>query len=357
MALLGEASIKVKRAILLAEEFTVSQIAHTTGIKCESVETVVQRLLKDGVLTKVIFAKAIETGMPAAKRGRPKQYYTFADKSKIKMIRDSVDAFSLEHSVVEPDKEKPSNPYFVKVLSLLDSLETSRMELTNDLSNEIEDNIRISREYEELVDENNEIAMAHIDFADARIKYMQGESDDAEDLLIKARNVFRKYEAPEETAINEYLLSAKLNWLAIETRRVFKSEHYESLTVKLGNLADELSSFTFLPSVTSRMREFVISVSQLSSVTSELINSKKKLEEQNYRLYEENERLRIQQQMFNEINLNLSQAVKVSLSREFYYPQQELPEKSLITNERLNLSDNVISIFDRVGKKRKAAAK
>lgn len=352
MALLGEVSIKVKRALLLTEKFTVSQIADITGIKYESVETVIQRLLKDGIITKADLANTFRDGMPA-KRGRPKQYYTFADKSKIEMLRNNLDAFLLERSIVDPDKEKPQNPYFVKAVSLIDSLETSRMELTNDLLKEIEDNLKISREYEELVDESNEIAIAYIEFAEARIKYLQGESEDAEDLLIKARNVFHKYEVPEENAINEYLLSSKLRQLAIETRKALKSENYEALANKLSNLADEVPLSTFLPSVTSQLREFISAASQLSSVTSELIHNKKKLEEQNYMLYEENERLKIQQEIINEINLNLSQAVNVSLSQEFYYPQQELPQKSLIAGEGLNLPKNVVSIFDKASKKRK----
>ncbi len=76
MAFWGEVSIKVKRAILLTERFTVGQISHITGIKYQSVETVIQRLLKGGMIAKVDFDNLVLSEKATSKQGRPKQYYT-----------------------------------------------------------------------------------------------------------------------------------------------------------------------------------------------------------------------------------------------------------------------------------------
>ncbi|OGW18100.1 MAG: hypothetical protein A3G93_02955 [Nitrospinae bacterium RIFCSPLOWO2_12_FULL_45_22] len=344
----GEVSLKVKRAILIAKKFTVSQIVDITGIKYQSVETVIQRLLKEGALIKVNSDNLVSPEGTTTKKGRPKQYYTFANPEKTKMLRDNLDALLQEQSLVEPSRHKPKNPHFMKALSTIDSLEASCSEITDNLLNEIDINLSLAREYEEMVDENNEIAMAYIDFAQARLEYLREEREEGEKLLENAKNVFKKYKMPEEQSIDEYLISSKLSLAIKETKKAIKNENYEILAHKLNSLTSDFASYSILPSITSRIKEFIETACQLSNLTGDLLGKNRRLEEQIQSLLEENEKLKIQQQLSSEINRNLSEAVKnYSLIPEARYPQHELPKPSLFgEGEPLRLPEKVLTLSE-----------
>lgn len=316
MTILGEVAIKVKRAILLTEKFTVSQIADVTGVKYESVETVIQRLQRDGFLIKADNITTFSKDSMVSKRGRPRQYYTFADSTKAKVIKDTVDAFFTERSFVEPSKNKPKNPHFVKAISLIDSLENSGNELSPELQKDIESNLSLSREYEEMIEEGNEIAVAFNDFAQARLEYLKGEKEDSEELLRKAKSVFQKYKISEESLIDEYLISSKLKSASFNATKAIENETYEDLANILNNLVEDCPNISFSPSVTSLLKEFIALTSQISSKTANLLSNNRNLEGQLHNVLEENERLKIQQGITNEINLDLARAVKSLASQQ-----------------------------------------
>jgi Mn-dependent DtxR family transcriptional regulator len=355
MTILGEVAIKVKRAILLTETFTVSQIADVTGVKYESVETVIQRLQRDGFLIKA--DNTFSKDSTVSKRGRPRQYYTFADSTKVKVIRDTIDVFFTERSFVEPSKAKPQNPHFVEAISLINSLEKSGNEIAPELQKDIESELALSREYEEMIEEGNEIAVAFNDFAQARLEYLKGEKDDAEELLRKAKSVFQKYKISEENLIDEYLISSKLKRASFNAKKAIENETYEDLAKILNNLVEECPNISFSPSVTSLLKEFIALTSQISSKTANLLNNNRNLEGQLHNVLEENEHLKIHQVITNEINLDLARAVKsmASQQQDFSYPQKELPEATFFGNEtRYPFSKKIVDISEAKRKKRVA---
>jgi hypothetical protein len=333
MTMLGEVAIKVKRAILLTETFTVGQIADITGVKYESVETVIQRLQRDGFLIKA--DNTLSKDSTVSKRGRPRQYYTFADLTRVKVIRDTVDIFFTERSFVEPSKTKPQNPHFVKAMSLIDSLEKSGNDLSPELQKDIETDLSLSREYEEMIEAGNKIAEAFNDFAQAKLEYLRGEKEDAEELLRKAKSVFQKYKISEESLIDDYLISSKLKTASLNAKKAIENETYEDLAKILNNIVEDCPDISFSPSVTALLKEFIALTSQISLNTANLLSNNRNLQGQLQNVLEENERLKIQQGITNEINLDLAKAVKslASQQQDFSYPQRELPEATFFGSE------------------------
>jgi predicted transcriptional regulator len=358
MALLGEVAIKVIRVILLTKEFTVSQIADIIAIKHDSVETVIQRLLKDGLLVKVSKADLDLKSKSIAKKGRPKQFYTIAENNKLKILRDRVNAFSLERSIAEPYKNKPSNPHYLRALSIIESVELEKLEFTDQLRNEASNNLALARDYEEMVDENNDVSVACIDFAQAKLEYLKGEKEDAEDLLKNAKNIFRKYELPEEHAVDEYLISSKLKHAIREANKSIKNNAYKTLGEQLLRLADDFSAFPNLPSVTKSIKEFIGISSHISSLTAEYMEKKIVLEKQLHSLTSENQVLRLQQTIALEISADLTGVLKeitATTAKQYIHPAlQPMPEPSFVQLEdSLQLPKNVIRNTGKMSSERK----
>ncbi len=316
MAVWGEVSFKVRRTVLLAGKFTVSQIEDITGIKYQSVETVIQRLLKEGTLVKADAKKDISSVGVVSKKGRPKQYYTFAGDEKIKMLKENLEALSLEHSMAGPVRHKPKNPHFVKAISLINDLESSSSAINENVLNEIENNLSLSKEYEDAFDENNEIALAHIDFAKARLEYLKDDRDEAEKLLITAKDVFKKFEMKEEQSADEYFVSSALKAAVHEIKKTLKHANFETLSDKLNRLFLSFSSCSAFPVIFTKVKEFAEIVGKLSELTATLNSKNRTLENQIYLLLEENYRLKIQNQLSTEINHNLSEVVKITSAQE-----------------------------------------
>ncbi len=348
MAHSGEVIVKVMRAILISKQFSVAQIADLVGVRFDSVETVIQRLLKDGILAKIDKGIGPSVG---AKKGRPIQYY-FVQDNKINILQNRLDAFSIERSLAEPRKNKPNNQHYLKALSIIESIESGKATITDELCQEASVNLGLSRDYEAVVDDVSDIPAAYIDFAEARLEYLRGEREDAEELLIKAKEVFNKHKLPEESAVDEYLTSAKIKHAIQEAKKSIKNNSYE-------NLGDQLTKLGLsrTPSVSSfignLIDDFISVTGQLATLASQQINKNADLEKQIYTLLEENQLLRIQHQIDNEINANLSQAVKnvsaIAATNNLYNRPQAMPESSFIRPQDFVITDTEISQKSRKG--------
>ncbi|MGA9347966.1 MAG: S1 RNA-binding domain-containing protein [Anaerolineae bacterium] len=115
MTVSGEVTFKVKQFIAARERFTIGQVAKLTGLKHKSVETVVQRLVRDGYVVK-----SQET-VPVAGRGRRPLYYTLtADMEKRKELVNEVSAFQPR---AVPVRVHPLSANYIGAHDMLDELE------------------------------------------------------------------------------------------------------------------------------------------------------------------------------------------------------------------------------------------
>ena len=307
MAQFGEVSLKVKRAILLDDKFTVAQIADLTGLKYESVETVIRRLLKEGILIKA------EKAIPfQPKKGRPRQYYIFASEEAKQKLKKEVEAFLLEEALVHPKREVPKNPHFVHANSLIQAAEKGERELTDELIKEIHINLKLAREYEEMITPNPEIAFAYIDFLQARLKYLKEEYEEGEKFLKSAKEVFKKYNmTKEEKEIEEFYRASILNPVLYELEKTVEKGKYEQVLFKIekvSSFAEELIN----PSEQKHLAKFFNIVKNLSHSAQTLKARNEELEAQNRWLQSQNFLLSIEQQIAGEANQILRQETQTS---------------------------------------------
>jgi len=348
MSQLGEVSVKVKRAILIMEKFTIAQIADITGLKYESVETVVQRLLKRGILTKVNenFKQTV------GKKGRPKQYYTFANTETRRVLKNEIDAFWLEKSLVEPDRREPRNPHFMHVTFLIEAVETGRKEFTDSLLEEIKVNLNLAREYEEMVSPNPKIAMSYIDSLQARLEYLREEDEEAERFLKRARSVFKNYHMTEEEQnIDKYYLSLKLAQIIQTAKKLVEQEKYHILEVKLRETLISFPDDFISREIGIQLKEILDLITKLSTSGGKLKIRNEELEQQNEWLRKENFDLQVQQQLVTEINRELLQARreltwKIDIERLYSFFKR--PQFSVVeTLEVLSLPPKIESSLER----------
>jgi len=307
MAQFGEVSLKVKRAILLDDKFTVAQIADLTGLKYESVETVIRRLLKEGILTKA------EKAIPfQPQKGRPRQYYTFTSEEAKQKLKREVEAFLLEETLVHPKREVPKNPHFVYANSLIRAVEKGEKELTDELIKEIHINLKLAREYEEMITPNPEIAFAHIDFLQARFKYLKEEYEEGEKLLKRAKEVFKKYGMiKEEKEIDEFYRTSVLSPILSEIEKAVGEEKYEQVLFKIEKVSSFVEEFINSSEQKQLAKLFNI-VKNLSYSVQALKARKEELETQNRWLQSQNLLLSIEQQIAGETNQILRQETQIS---------------------------------------------
>ncbi len=184
MAVWGEVSFKVKRAMTFVERFTIGQLADMTGLEYQSVETAVQRLLKEGYIVQ---AKP-QQPENRKKVGRPRQTYTLADDPEIiKQFYSSIEAFQIEEALTAAAGREPDSAHFAAAVSIIDSLEAGEKEISAASLNEAAGHLDFARRYEEMIEEGIEIAHAHIDFQQARLEFLSDNEDEARRLLAQAR--------------------------------------------------------------------------------------------------------------------------------------------------------------------------
>ena len=170
MAMLGEVKYKVIQAALILGQFTIRQIVQATNLHLESIESVIQRLQRDG------YVNATGSVDESRKqRGKPPVVYSLSeDSAKREELLDMVDAFALEHEETHPYFAKSlRSSHFVAAKSLITSLERCEIEPSISVLQEVENHLSRVADDQELEDATPEIIRAHTDYQRGRLAFVQ----------------------------------------------------------------------------------------------------------------------------------------------------------------------------------------
>jgi small subunit ribosomal protein S1 len=193
MTVPGEVTFKVKQFIAARERFTTGQVAKVTGLNRKSVETVVQRLVRDGYVVK-----SRETA-PGTGRGRRPLYYTLtADMKKRKELVDEVSAFQ---PGAVPVRIHPLSANYLGAHDMLDELEREPDAPDREAQlAKIEKHLELAAFEEGLEDgeEGTAVVWAYLLRERARVAALRHQWDFAKRLLDEARLIFEKHGLEEE---------------------------------------------------------------------------------------------------------------------------------------------------------------
>lgn len=193
MAVWGEASYKVKRAIAFRERFTVAELADTTDLVYSQVEQVVQRLIKQGYV-RPLLAHELKPGeqIAAQRVGRPRKRYTLTeDPTKRQEFCAGVEAIASAERMSRARERKPSTPHFNRAMQVIEAMERGAEPVSTGRLDEAADLLVYGRDFEGLISEGVEIAQAYYDRAQARLEAQRGNYSKAQELLAQAEEAFR----------------------------------------------------------------------------------------------------------------------------------------------------------------------
>ncbi|MFB0533708.1 MAG: ATP-binding protein [Anaerolineae bacterium] len=193
MAIWGEASYKVKRAITFHKRFSVAELVDATDLSYVQVEQVVQRLIKQGYVRPLEAHELNPAKQAVAQRvGRPRKRYTLTeDPVKREEFHAGVEAIASAERLSRAKERKPSTPYFNRAMQMIEAIErgadppsTARLEEAAAL-------LVYGRDFEGLIPEGAEIVQAYYDLAQARLEALRGNYPQAEELLAQAEEAFQ----------------------------------------------------------------------------------------------------------------------------------------------------------------------
>jgi len=121
---------KVLECMKVVQEFTIAELAALAKVKLNVAKEVVKELEEEGIIRKVHLIRAASP---------PRHYYEVVDKEK---LRKKVGK--------RKRRGKISNPHWYRVKELIEEAEYGR-ELTEQLIEEIGINLRLAKEYEEML--------------------------------------------------------------------------------------------------------------------------------------------------------------------------------------------------------------
>ncbi|MBC8493134.1 MAG: MarR family transcriptional regulator [Chloroflexi bacterium] len=202
MTVSGEVTFKVKQFIAARERCTIGQVAKLTGLNRKSVETVVQRLVRDGYVVK-----SRET-LPGTGRGRRPLYYTLAaDMEKRKDLANEVSAFQ---PGAIPMRVHPLSANYIGAYNMLDELE--REPDTPDREArlaKIEKHLELAAFEEGLEDgeEGTTVVRAYLLCERARVAALHHQWAQAENLLNQAQTIFQERGLEEEVSKVEGMIA------------------------------------------------------------------------------------------------------------------------------------------------------
>jgi len=292
MAIWGEVSFKVKRAITFMERFTIGQLADMTGLEYQSVETVVQRLLKDGYITQ---AEPRELERRKKRVGRPRQTYALVDDLEIaKRLYTSIEAFQIEEALTAAADRKPSSAHFDAAVSIIDSLEAGEEEIAAASLDEASERLNFARRYEEMIEEGIEIAHAYVDFQQARLEFLRGNEDETRQFLAQARSVFKENGLDGQVKlIDDYEI-------AIALRRQVSSALEDAVENRFGlalrhlhDILDTLPSLSLSPALTKVINNLVQITDLATKAGVNLASENLHLKQINEALLAENAKLKL----------------------------------------------------------------
>ena len=193
MAVWGEASYKVKRAITFRGRFTVAELVDATDLAYTQVEQVVQRLIKRGYVRPLEAHELKPAEQAAARRvGRPRKRYTLTeDPAKRGEFYAGVEAIASAERLSRAKERKPSTPHFNRAMQVIEAMERGAEPFSSARLEESADLLAYGRDFEGLIPEGAEIAQACYDRAQARLEAQRGDYPKAEELLAQAEDAFR----------------------------------------------------------------------------------------------------------------------------------------------------------------------
>jgi hypothetical protein len=193
MTVPGEVTFKVKQFIAARERFTTGQVVNLTGLNRKSVETVVQRLVRDGYVVK-----SGETA-PGTGRGRRPLYYTLtADMEKRKELVNEISVFQPK---AVPVRVRPLSANYVGAHEMLDELEQEPDAPDREARlAKIEKHLELAAFEEGLEDgeEGTAVVQAYLLREKARVAALRHQWARAESLLNQARPIFQEHGLEEE---------------------------------------------------------------------------------------------------------------------------------------------------------------
>ncbi|MBF0463993.1 MAG: hypothetical protein HQK88_10775 [Nitrospirae bacterium] len=330
MSIFGEVSIKVKRAILDTGVFTVSKIAMMTDSSYTGVESVVRRLLKDGIIekTEVLYDKVMPDGTNVTK-GRPKQHYKIAGREMFVRIRDEVETFFRTYDVPgELDKEEPENPHYAYVVSNLRELEEAPDKINDETISIIEEEILFARKSESIFNEHNEITFAYIDFLQARFEFLRNDFKKGNELADKAYEILAKHNIPKIFEIENFIINYYLKIINVVVQKACEKSNYESLSGKLDSISNRLSFSHIPPSVTKLINNGIENSHRLNIALISEIKEKTQL-------LDENVRYKIELQFMDEINngINSGATINDEIESQTFYNKYDLLDKMISKNK------------------------
>ena len=294
MAVWGEVSFKVKRAITFMERFTIGQLADTTGLEYQSVETVVQRLLKEGYITQA------KSRQPERRKrvGRPRQIYALADDPEmVKRLYSSIEAFQIEEALTAAPDRKPSSAHFDAAVSIIDSLEAGEKETSAALLNEAAERLAFARRHEEMIEEGIEVASAYADFQQARLELLRGNEDETKRLLAQARAVFQESEIDEQVRlVDDYEITTALKKLVSSALEDAAESRFGLALRQLHGVLDTLPSLSLSPTLKNVISNLVQVTDLAAKASVSLVSENLRLKQTNESLLAENARLQLLQQ-------------------------------------------------------------
>jgi DNA-binding MarR family transcriptional regulator len=204
MTVSGEVTFKVKQFIAARERFTIGQVAKLTGLNRKSVETVVQRLVRDGYVVK-----SQET-VPVAGRGRRSLYYTLtANMEKRKELVNEVSVFQPR---AVPVRVHPLSANYLGAHNMLGELEREPDAPDREARlAKIEKHLELAAFEEGLEDgeEGTAVVHAYLLRESARVAALRHQWPRAESLLNQAWAIFQEHGLEEEVNKVEGMMASQ----------------------------------------------------------------------------------------------------------------------------------------------------
>ncbi len=121
---------KVLECMEVVREFTVAELAALAKVKLGVAKEVVKELEKEGIVKELHLIQVAPS----------RNYYAVVDKKKLKEMIGK-----------RKRRGKISNPHWCRVKELIEEAEYGQRELTEQLIEEIGINLRLAKEYEEML--------------------------------------------------------------------------------------------------------------------------------------------------------------------------------------------------------------
>src|SRR3990172_11456462 len=178
---MSQVKFRVRRNVLLLQEFTVADMVRATGLNPESVRTELQRMKQEGLLAPYT------TEDKRRERGGRRAVYRLIDDPEARLtLSQSIEAF---YHPPGPPANRPTSRYYLLGRKLLDQAQTTEGVELRELLAEAERDLEIAEKAEggSLASES---VRAHLEYERARVAYLRGDYPEAERSFEALREFF-----------------------------------------------------------------------------------------------------------------------------------------------------------------------